>query len=88
MRYAARRDSNEPELVREARRIGLKVFYLRELGDVLVQFGGVTELWECKTESGKLTDLQCKLRQQGLKARLVRSVDDVLQARKEMVARA
>jgi hypothetical protein len=83
-RWAARRDTNEPELVEAARQIGLKVFYLREVGDLLVQFGPLTELWEVKTEAGKLTDAQCRMRQAGLKARLVKTVDDVLRAKKEM----
>lgn len=84
-RYAARRDANEPALVAAARKIGLKVFYTNELGDLIVQFGKVTELWEVKTETGKLTDTQCRLRQAGLKARTVRTVDDVLQAKREML---
>jgi hypothetical protein len=87
-RYAARRDSNEPALVEAARAIGLKVFYTSELGDLLVQFGSVTELWEVKTETGKLTETQARMRQAGLRARLVRTVDDVLNARREMVGRA
>ena len=80
-----RRDANEPELVELARGIGLKVFYLREVGDLLVQFGPLTELWEVKTEAGKLTDAQCRMRQAGLKARMVKNVDDVLRAKKEML---
>lgn len=87
MRYAARRDNNEGPIVEAARRIGLKVFYLKELGDLIVQHGEVTELWEVKQEKGKLTELQCKLRQQGLKAYTIRNVDDVLAARKRMICR-
>jgi hypothetical protein len=85
MRRAARRDTNEPAIVAAARAIGLKVFYTSELGDLLVQFGNVTELWEVKTESGKLTDTQCRMRQAGLKARTVRAIEDVLQAKREMM---
>ena len=85
-RYAARRDFNEPELVDAARRIGLKVFYTSELGDLLVQYGNITRLWECKTETGKLTDAQCRRKQQGLNAHIVRSVDDVLEQRRQMAA--
>lgn len=87
MRRAARRDANEPALVNAARRIGLKVFYTSELGDLLVQFGNVTELWECKTQTGKLTQTQLRMRQAGLRARTVRSVEDVLQAKQEMLSR-
>lgn len=85
MRRAARRDANEPALVDAARKIGLKVFYTNELGDLIVQFGKVTEIWEVKTEIGKLTDTQCRMRQAGLRARIVRTVDDVLQAKREMM---
>lgn len=87
MRYAARRDANESDIVAAARRCGLKVFYTSELGDLIVQFGNVTELWEVKTEKGKLTTTQCRMRQAGLKARLVRTVDDVLAAKREILAR-
>ena len=87
-RYAFRRDANEPEIVQAARNAGLKVFYTNELGDLLVQFGTervLTEIWEVKTDKGKLTTAQMKLRQAGLKARLVRTVADVMEARKEML---
>lgn len=80
-RYAMKRDQNEPTIVDAARRIGLKVFYTNELGDLLVQFGDRTEIWECKGEKGVLTSAQCRLRQAGLKAWIIRSVDDVLAAK-------
>ena len=84
-RYANRRDANEPELVNAARAIGFKVFYTSELGDLIVQFGDRTELWECKTETGKLTPAQCRLRQAGLKAVIIHTVDDVLAAKKRFL---
>lgn len=84
-RYANRRDANEPELVEAARAIGFKVFYTQELGDLVVQFGDRTELWECKVEGGKLTPAQCRLRQAGLKAVTIRTVDDVLAAKKRFL---
>ncbi len=84
-RWAARRDKNEPEIVEAARKIGLKVFYTNELGDLIVQFGRITELWEVKTKTGKLTETQCLMRQAGLQARMVRTVDDVLAAKVEML---
>ena len=80
-RYANRRDANEPQLVAAARAIGFKVFYTQELGDLVVQFGDRTELWECKTETGKLTPAQCRLRQAGLKAYTIRTVEDVIAAK-------
>ena len=85
MRRAARRDTNEPAIVEAARAIGLKVFYTSELGDLIVQFGNRTELWEVKTETGKLTTTQLRMRQAGLKARTVRTIEDVMQAKKEIL---
>lgn len=85
MRYAQRRDSNEPDIVSAAKRIGLKVFYTSELGDLVVQFGDRTELWEVKTEVGKLTTNQLKMRQAGLKAWTIRTVDDVLAAKQRFL---
>lgn len=64
-----------------ARAIGFKVFYTSELGDLLVQFGDRTELWEVKTPEGKLTAAQCRLRQAGLKAWTLRTVEDVIDAK-------
>lgn len=84
-RYANRRDANEPELVEVARAIGFKVFYISELGDLLVQFGDRCELWEVKTPSGKLTVTQCKLRQAGLKAWTIRTVDEVITAKQRFL---
>ena len=81
MRRAGRRDANEPEIVAAAKRAGFRVFYTSELGDLIVQIAGLTELWEVKTATGKLTEAQCRRRQAGLIARTVRTVDDVLGAR-------
>lgn len=86
MRYAWRRDGNEGEIASAARRIGLKLFRTNELGDWVVQFGDRTEIWEVKNgEAAKLTDAQCRLRQAGLKAWIIRTVDDVLEARKRFI---
>ena len=84
-RFANRRDANEPALVAAARQIGFKVFYTSELGDLVVQFGDRTELWEVKVPGGKLTPAQCRLRQAGLKAVTIRTVDDVLAAKKRFL---
>ena len=84
-RWANRRDANEPVLVNAARIIGFKVFYTSELGDLVVQFGDRTELWEVKTPSGKLTVAQCKLRQAGLKAWTIRTVEEVIAAKQRFL---
>ena len=84
-RWANRRDANEPALVNAARAIGFKVFYTQELGDLVVQFGDRTELWEVKTATGRLTDAQCRLRQAGLKAYTIRTVEDVIAAKQRFL---
>lgn len=86
IRRAARRDANEPELVAAARKLGLKVFYTSELGDLIVQHGSITRLWECKTSTGQMTKAQCLRKQQGLNAYIVRTVDDVMEQRRQMAA--
>ena len=84
MRRAGRRDANEPEIVDAAWRCGFIVFKTSELGDLLVQRGTTrSEVWEVKGKLGRLTPAQKRNRERGLKARTVRTVDDVLQARKE-----
>lgn len=84
-RYAARRDVNDGIIVDAARQVGFKVFRTSELGDCLVQYGGLCELWEIKSVEGKLTKAQLLRKQAGLKARIVRTVDDVLLAKRQMI---
>ena len=84
-RYANRRDAVEHELVATARSVGFKVFYTNELGDALAQFGDRTELWEFKSKGGTLTPAQCRLRQAGLKAVTMRTVEDVLAAKRRFL---
>lgn len=88
MRRAARRDKNETGLVADARRMGFKIFYTSELGDLIAQLCGITELWEVKGPNGKLTDAQCRRKQQGLQARIVRGRDDLFLARAQMMQAA
>ena len=87
-RYAKRRDANETPLAEAARKLGLKVFYTSELGDLLFQLGGesanVTRIIEVKTEKGVLTAAQCRRKQQGLIAHVIRNLDDVLEQRRQM----
>ena len=76
-------------MVAAARRIGLKVFYTSELGDLIVQFGTepyvLQRLVEVKTEKGKLSTAQLKRQQAGLDAVVVRTVDDILALKRCMV---
>ena len=85
MRYARRRDSVEPELIVAAERIGLRVYRINDGADVIVCYGGLWDVWEIKSPGGKLTDLQCKMRQKGMNPRLVQSVQDVMDAKKAMM---
>jgi hypothetical protein len=83
MRRAARRDGNEPEIVRALEDIGVRVRR--------VSAGGVPDLlcWtraegyrvlEVKTETGRLTPAQRVFREQGFPVLVVRSVEDALRA--------
>lgn len=85
-RYARRRDSNEGDLITAARECGLKVWVTSELGDWLAQYGKVTRVIEVKTEDGRLTKAQEFRRAQGLNTHIVRTVDDVLELRRQMAA--
>lgn len=55
------------------------------LADLIVQFRGVTEIWEAKGRAGTFTDLQKKHRAQGWRIRTVRSIADVIAARREIL---
>jgi len=84
MRRAARRDANEGLIKEAAEKAGFLVFPTNELGDLFVQRNGIKgEIWEVKAAKGKLTPAQIRNRERGLKTRIVRTVDDVLKARKE-----
>lgn len=86
MRRAARTDKNLMPIVEAARDLGYLVHVANsELCDAIVQFRHVTELWEIKTEKGTFTDLQKKRRAEGWRIRTIRSVDDVIKARKEIL---
>jgi Holliday junction resolvase len=57
VRRAARRDTNEPEIIEALRAVGATVQSLDERGvpDLVVGFRGVSYLIEVKTAKGKLT---------------------------------
>ena len=80
-------DSNLREIVTAARKVGLRVNVRNDdLADLDVQFGGHHEVWEVKGARGRLTPRQKKLRADGWCIRLVTCVDDVLAAKKTMLA--
>lgn len=86
MRRAARTDENLMPIVKAARDLGFLVHVTNnDLCDAIVQFRGVTELWEIKSEKGTFTDLQKLNRAKGWRIRTVRSIENVVKARKEML---
>ena len=62
--YAAKRDSNEKEIIQALTGIGAAVQKLSIPGhaDLVVGFRGNTYLIECKTKRGKLTPTQIEMR--------------------------
>ena len=79
-------DSNLSDIVDAARKLGLRVNVRNDdLADLDVQFGGHHEVWEVKGARGRLTKRQKKLRGDGWCIRLIRSVDDVLEARRTIL---
>lgn len=60
-RYAARRDKVELDVVKQLRSISgisVEVISIKNVGDLLIGFRGVTYLIELKSKGGKLTDGQ------------------------------
>ena len=57
-RVAARRDENEPEIVRLLELVGARVWRLTKPFDLLVGFRGRLWLLEVKTDKGGLTEEQ------------------------------
>ena len=82
---AKRVDSTLMEIVETARDLGMLVFVRNDaLADLDIQYRGISELWEVKTPKGTFTETQERNRAKGWKIRTVRSVDDVIKARREM----
>jgi hypothetical protein len=88
---AKRVDANQSVIVEAARKLGLRIYIVSDIGrglpDLIAQWGGYTELWEVKTENGKLTKAQKERVEEGLMMRLVRSIDDVQAAAETMKKR-
>jgi hypothetical protein len=63
MRYANRRDENEPGIVEALHKVGAQVFHLNdEIADLAVRFRNQWFLIEVKGERGKLTFRQSTAR--------------------------
>ena len=85
MGRARRTDSNLTAIVKAARAAGFLVYVRNdELADLDVQYLRYSELWEVKTATGKYKPSQLKHRAEGWLIRTVRTVEDVLQARREI----
>jgi len=89
--YARRVDGNLSVIIKLARKLGFLVNVRNDqLADLDVQLpaaGYAHEPWEVKDRKGRYTDGQKRLREQGWKIRTVRTEDDVIAARAEMIAR-
>jgi hypothetical protein len=83
MRYANRRDENEPEIVLALRRVGACVFALNdEIADLAVLFRNRWFLIEVKGEKGELTHRQSVAREVvgDEPLPIVRTIEEALQA--------
>lgn len=83
-RYAAKRDSNETEIIAALHSVGASVAQISAKGlpDLLVGWRGKTFLMETKTRRGKLTPSQQQFiaAWDGAPVVVVRSIDDALKA--------
>ena len=78
LRYDARRDENEPEIVEALESVGAKVLRLDDV-DLLVGFRGVNYLLEVKTAKGRLNKKQEKFFRGWVgQVNIVRTVDQAL----------
>lgn len=86
MRAAAKRDANEPEVVRALELAGWTVVRVSDTGfpDLVAVRRGVLRLLEVKGPKGELTEAQVKLHQRlsaaGLPVAIVRSPEEALAA--------
>jgi len=78
IRYDARRDANEPEIIEALQAVGAKVMQLDEF-DLLVGFRDKLYMLEVKTKTGRLNKKQAALfREWAGHIWIVRSVDEAL----------
>ena len=81
-------DANLSVIVSAARAAGFMVNVRNDdFADLDVQLHGWHEAWECKGLNGRPTNRQRELAARGWKIRTVRTVDDVLAAKKWMMGR-
>lgn len=86
MRYAAKIDDNQTEIVKALRKLGCSVVLLHRAGkgipDLLVGFRGRTILMEVKTKNGKLNHKQQNFRDEwrGDPVHVVRSPGEAIKA--------
>ena len=84
MRYAAKADNNQAEIVAALRSVGASVTSLHRVGqgcpDLLVGYRGHTYLMEVKSPGGKLTEPENEwiTTWSGLDVAIVTTVDDAL----------
>jgi hypothetical protein len=87
MRYAAKADANQGEIVQVLRQVGALVFHTHQVGggfpDVVVLFRGAVHLVEVKTPGGKLTKAEQEWHDKWGDCEyvhIVRSAEDALEA--------
>ena len=83
MRYAAKVDANQPEIVRALEQVGARVLHLHTLGrgapDILTVYREVLYLMEIKMDKGKLTADEAQFHEAWPgPIFIVRSVEDAL----------
>ena len=76
-RFAARRDSTEPDILRGLSRVGAQ-YLLLDTFDVLVLFRGRLTMLDCKSEEGRPTARQAALIAKGWPLRFVRTAEEAL----------
>lgn len=84
VRYAAKRDANEPEIIKALRKIGCLVEQLNgtNIPDLLVIYSGTVHLMEVKDGKAKLTEGQerwhCQSALHGVSVDVVRTVEEAI----------
>lgn len=79
-RYAARRDTNEREIIDALEAAGCKVEQLDKWDLQVQRPDGVLRMIEVKTPTGKLKPSQKKLIEKGWDLRIVRSIEEAFEA--------
>lgn len=88
-RRCGRVDKNQARIVSTVRQMGASVYSLADVGngvpDVLVGIFGISEVWEIKSETGKLTEDQVRFHNEFKgSVRIIRSSADAIRRIQEL----